>query len=207
MNEDILIVPAGPADIEGVEKLMFLKPPMAWIKRGSPGHAKTFLEYSVDSHFCVMLVAHPHGNSEVAGYVLSVFDSNRFWQGFSLRNPVTMTAIMYHRLRRICSLNVERRRRLFANGNDAHLPFFSWSSSGPETARIIGIYVNQDYRRQGIATQLYLKLFDTLRAKGCLKVEEYMGPDYFSFAGKFPETLGWHVQQLRDAGYKITKSL
>jgi GNAT superfamily N-acetyltransferase len=117
-----------------------------------------------------------------------------------------MLMVMVYRAMRSCELYKERRRHAPEYKGDAHLPAFSWSPSGPCIARIMGILVRREHRGKGVATKLYFRLFETLAEKNCLVVEEYLGPDYYQFVGKYHDC-GWQLQQLRGDGYKMTKHL
>jgi GNAT superfamily N-acetyltransferase len=108
---------------------------------------------------------------------------------------------------RLLALRRDARARALAGDAVAGLPAFSWSPSHRGIARIIGLYVRKEHRRKGIAMELYFKLFDALKENVCFRVEEYMGPDYPQFAGKFPEVCGWQLQQVRSGGYKLSKRL
>jgi len=203
--QSLLIEPASLADIGGLVELLNLKRPTAWIKKISLSGLKRFLEYSIDNPRSIILLARSD-NDNAAGYVFSTIDTGRFWLGFALRHPATMLAIMYYRLRNIVELKIQRKNKTPEQEGDAHLPGFSWSPNGPGAARIVGILVRKEHRGKGVATKLYYRLFEALKEKKCVKVEEYMGPDYDQFAGKF-HNCGWDLQQLRGAGYKMTKLL
>jgi GNAT superfamily N-acetyltransferase len=197
--------PVKREEIDGVIELLYLRPPAFWMRKVSIVRLRIFLEYAIKSSRCVLLVARSPGEGVPAGYVLAVFDPRRFWIGFALGNPAVACSIAFHRLLRLLALRREIRAQ--AGGVTAGLPAFSWSPSQPDVARIIGLYVRKEHRRKGIAMNLYFKLFDALKEKGCAKVEEYMGPDYPQYAGKFPDVCGWRLQQCDSGGYKISKSL
>jgi|GEM_PF-6220700 len=197
----LTIEPAGPADIAGLVELLNIKHPTAWIKRISHAGLQKFLRYSINNLRSVILMARMDDDRS-AGYIFSTFDTKRFWLGFSSRYPVTMSRIISYRLR---GLYNAYKRRNHEQGNLSHLPGFSWSPSGPGTARIMGTLVRKEHRGKGVATELYKRLFDALREKKCYKIEEYMGPDYCDFVGKYQDC-GWDFQQL-NKGYKMVKYL
>ena len=203
--QSLLIEPAIQADIDGLVDLLYLKRPTVWVQRMSRGGLKKFLEYSIDNPRCVVLMARS-GNDNAAGYIFSTIDTGQFWRGFAIRNPAIMLAIMYYRLQRAVERKSQRNDWAPKQEGDAHLPAFSWSTNGPGTARIVGLFVRSEHRGRGVATNLYKRLFEALKEKKCVKVEEYMGPDYDEFVGKF-HNCGWDLQKLNNGGYKLTKHL
>ena len=66
--------------------------------------------------------------------------------------------------------------------------------------------MREKHRGKGVATKLYFSLFEMLKDRNCSLVEEYMGPDYCQYAGKETD-IGWQYQQVKGAGYKLTKHL
>jgi GNAT superfamily N-acetyltransferase len=203
-------VPVGPAtleEIDGIIQLLYLRPPAFWMRGVSIGRLRTFLNYAIRSPRSVILLARAPAEDVPAGYVFAVFDPKWFWIGFALQYPAITLSILFLRLMRLLHLRREIRTRASAGDAVAGLPAFSWSPSHRGIARIIGLYVRKEHRRKGIAMDLYFKLFDALKEKVCFRVEEYMGPDYPQFAGKFPEVCGWQLQQCSSGGYKLNKNL
>lgn len=208
IQENVSIEPVRLNDIDGVTELVYKMPPTAWIDKISRRSLRKFLEHSASDSRSVLLAARRAGEDTIAAYIFSILEPKRFWLGFAIRYPAAMASIMFYHLRRVIGRNLERKKSPPAVGGDSSLPFFSWSPGGPGNARIMSIYVRNEYSgRKGIATSLYLKLFEALKGRGCSLVEEYMRPDDLLFAGKFPEACGWQVQQCRDGGYKIFRQL
>jgi GNAT superfamily N-acetyltransferase len=203
LEQPVRIDPARKDDIGGVAELLNLRPPSYWMRMLSDDGLRAFLEYSTSSPRSTLLVARPQGEPAPAGYVFAISDPRRFWAGFALRSPALARDILYHRLRRSLELRREARRRAPASA----LPAFAWSPSHPRVARILGLYVRREHRRKGIAMKLYFSLFETLKRTGGIKVEEYMGPDYPQYAGRFPDACGWRIQPCSSGGYKISKEL
>jgi GNAT superfamily N-acetyltransferase len=200
------IGPAMHEEIGDLISLLYLRPPAFWMRKISAARLRRFLIYAVESRRAVLLLARAPRRNTPAGYVFAIFDPKWFWIGFVFRNPVLALSILLHRLMRLFELRRVLRDRASAGDALAGLPEFSWSPSRPGSARIVGLYVREEHRRKGIAMELYFKLFDALKEKGCSRVEEYMGPDYPQYAGKFPEVCGWQLQQCSSGGYKISKS-
>ena len=195
------IGPAGSDEIDAIIELLKLMPPTSWIMKLSRPALTRFLGYSIKSRRAVLLLARSRDEIRPAGYVFAISDPRWFWIDFAARHPADALAILFHRSRRIFA------QRRAASAHASGLPAFAWSESSPRTARILGLCVYPDQRRRGIAMNLYFKLFDALRELGCTKVEEYMGPNYPQYAGKFPEVCGWQLQPCSRGGYKITKAL
>ncbi len=203
-------VPIGPAtvgEIPALSELLHLRLPMFWMRRMPEPAFREFLARALESPRAVVLLARPPGAERPAGYVFALFDVARFWQGLALHHPRLALSIGYHHVRRTFELRREDERRVATGEADRRLPEFAWAPAGPRNARILGLYVRAEHRRKGIAMDLYLRLFDELAARGCTRVEEYMGADYPEFAGKFPERCGWRQQQCRSGGYRISRSL
>ncbi len=66
--------------------------------------------------------------------------------------------------------------------------------------------MREKHRGKGLATKLYLSLFEMLKDRKCSLVEEYMGPDYCNYVGK-ENRIRWRYQKVKGAGYKIVKHL
>lgn len=203
----IEIGPATALELGGLKTLLGLRWPSYWMKKVPDSSLDAFLQYAVDSARSVILLARAAGDRLPAGYVFATLDPRWFWTGFAVRNPLTTHAIVAARLMRRLELK-RRRQRLQKQGDGASgLPDFSWTPSAPSVARVLGLYVRQEHRRKGVAMALYFELFEALKAKGVSRVEEYMGPDYPQYAGKFPQTCGWSLQKCSSGGYKISKEL
>lgn len=198
---------AAGEDVDALIELLRLRPSAFWMRRKTDGELRLFLTHALDDPRCVLLVARPNGGGRPAGYVLATSDTNRFWLGFALRNPALALTISVARLARLRERGKEIERRSVGGDQAAAVPGFSWTASGPANARIMGLYVRAEHRRNGIAMGLYFELFSALKTKGIARVEEYMGPDYLEYAGKFPQTCGWELQRCRCSGYKISKIL
>lgn len=196
----LVIGPAAPEDVGGLVELLNLRPPCYWMRRLAPAELRDFARHAVESAHSVVLMARPRSGDAPAGYVLAVADSARFWVGFALSKPSLARSIAAHRLAR----TIELSRRTKA---DADLPAFSWSPLRRGRARILGLYVRKEHHAKGVAMDLYFKLFDSLKEKGCERVEEYAAPDYAEFAGKFPKVCGWDLQPCACGGYKISRTL
>jgi hypothetical protein len=184
-----------------------LRPPSFWMRKISSADLRTFLRYAVESPRSVIMLARPSGEELPAGYVFAIFDPKWFWIRFAFQNPGIMRSILFHRLMRRYEIRQEIRRNASEAAVTARFPEFSWSPGHRGIARILGLYVRKEHRRKGIAMDLYFKLFDVLKEGGGFKVEEYMGPDYPEYAGKFPQVCGWQLEQCSSGGYKISKSL
>jgi GNAT superfamily N-acetyltransferase len=207
MNPETRQEPATLDDMDGIIELLYLRPPAFWMRKISRSDLKTFLKYALASPRAFFLLARAPGEDNPAGYVFAIVDAKRFWAGLAFADPGLTLSIMLHRLVRLLDLHRETKHRAEAGDAIAYLPAFTWSPSHRGIARIIGLYVRKEHRRKGIAMELYFKLFDVLKENDCFKVEEYMGPDYPQFAGKFPEVCGWRLQQCSSGGYKLDKSL
>ena len=199
--------PATAAEIGGIIELLKLRPPCFWMTKISAADLRTFLRYALESPRSVIMLARPKGEELPAGYVFAIFDPKWFWINFAFQNPGIMRSILFHRLMRRYEIRQEIRKNAREGVSTARFPEFSWSPGHRGIARILGLYVRKEHRRKGIAMDLYFKLFDVLREGGGFKVEEYMGPDYPQYAGRFPQVCGWQLEQCSSGGYKISKSL
>lgn len=202
--------PIGAARVDetdAVIDLLMLRIPAFWMRQVTREDLRTFVRAAILSPRTAVLVARPEGALIPAGYVFAIFDVRTFWLRFALAHPTLSAKILYHRVVRAASLRAASRRRQREGQVDPTLPPFAWSPSDPRDARILGLYVRAEHRRKGIAMQLYFELFDVLTRCGCRRVEEYMGPDYPQYAGKFPEVCGFDLQQCACTGFKITKDL
>lgn len=197
---------AAPGDIDGIIRLLHARPPAYWMTRVAESGLRTFLAHVIESGRATLLVARAPEAAEPAGYVLAIQDARAFWLLFALKHPALALEICCLRV-----LRLSERRRATAQRPKARealvLPEFAWSPSDPRSARIVGLFVSEEFRRRGIAMDLYFKLFEALKKKGATLVEEYMGEDYMEYAGKFPEVCGWRPQTCRCGGYKIAKEL
>ena len=203
----IEISPASAAELGGLKTLLGMRWPSYWMRKVPESSLDAFLQYAVESARSVILLARAAGDRMPVGYVFATLDPRWFWTGFALRNPLTTHAIVAVRLLRRLELK-RKRGQVHKQGDGASgLPDFAWTPSAPTVARILGLYVRHDHRRKGIAMGLYFKLFEALKAKGVRRVEEYMGPDYPRYAGRFPEACGWSLQRCSSGGYKISKQL
>jgi GNAT superfamily N-acetyltransferase len=201
------ISPATLDETGGIIELLHLRPPAYWMRSMSDAELRTFVRFALASPRSVLLLARAPGDPVPAGYVFAVFDPRWFWASFAVKHSSITRSIVVRRALRLLELRREIKVRALAGDSAAGLPPFSWSPSHRGIARIIGLYVRKEHRRKGIAMSLYFKLFDALKEKECFSVEEYMGPDYPQFAGKFPEVCGWRLQQCSSGGYKISKNL
>lgn len=199
--------PVTQAEIDDIIELIFMRPPAYWMTKISAADLRVFLDYAVGSSHSILLAARPANGASPVGFVFAVIDSVRFWAVFFLRNPVLARSIVFHRLVRLHELRRRNKARARADAAAARLPAFSWSPNRRGYARIIGLYVRKEHHNKGVAMDLYFSLFDLLREKGCVHVEEYAAPDYAEFAGKFPKVCGWSLQPCVCGGYKISRAL
>ena len=199
--------PAEPEELDGVLELLKLRIPAYWMRSVSDESLRAFLRHALKSPLCVLLAARAPDGANPAGYILAVRDARRFWLGFWLGHPLLASRIAALRLARLRERRRQADRRPVLDPSGQALPLFSWAPSSPRASRIVGLFVRPEHRRKGIAMELYFKLFGALEQLGAERVEEYMGPDYLDYAGKFPEVCGWKPQRCRCGGYKLSKTL
>ncbi len=78
---------------------MCKKYPSDWSNGFRAAGWKKYLEYSIGSPLCIILMARAEGERS-AGYIFSTIDSSRFWRGFALRHPVAALMVMVFRAER-----------------------------------------------------------------------------------------------------------
>ena len=105
-TESLSIERARLSDIDGLIELLYKKYPSDWVKRISRRGLEKYLEYSIGSPFCIILMARAEGDRS-AGYIFATIDTNRFWRGFALRHPVAVLMVTVFRAER----NYEKRQR------------------------------------------------------------------------------------------------
>lgn len=197
---------ASADDSPQLLELIDARPPAYWMRKVSRRSLEIFLNYARESPRAVFLVARPRTGEPLGGYVFAVIDARRFWLEFALRNPAIAQTIFVHRILRSFELQRELRDRAPQGDSLDAVPAFSWSSSHPRAARIIGLFVRPEHEGKGISMSLYLELCPALKEKGVDSVEEYMQPGLSPTAEKFFALCGWEIQPCR-LGYKLSKRL
>ena len=125
-TESLSIERARLSDIDGLIELLYKKYPSVWVERISRRGLEKYLEYSIGSPLCIILMARSDGDSS-AGYIFATIDTDRFWRGFALRHPVTMLMMTVFRAER----NLERSKEIKeAEGEKGISPHFHGRPAG-----------------------------------------------------------------------------
>lgn len=146
-------------------------------------------------------------DGEVAGYVASVTEWNRFWRGFLLRHPGLAAELTWRRARR----TLRRRRRVgvkaaaamhdveAARAVDAYErdDTRSWRDRAPDIAKMLHIGVRPAWRGRGVSRQLYAELLPRLRRMNIRRVDGCPGAANVATL-RLHQQLGWRITRTAD---------